>query len=134
MQAINIDEATIERFVNGELSISSIQGEAYQDLSKSSRSTQCQKLSYSDDRYASLNTPLFIATDSHHPREDPYLKIFFQTFPCVFILSDFDEATIPDMALFHKIFSKQDGLPLRSFLVPLLDAQIASKSGIGFFG
>lgn len=75
---------------------------------------------------------IYIATDSHHPTEDPNLQLFFQTFPCISILSDF--ASIPQMKRFNKLVSEQDGLPLRKFLTPFLDAQIASKSALGFIG
>ena len=75
-----------------------------------------------------------MATDSHHPAKDPNLQLFFQTFPCIFVLSDFQDGTIPEMDQYIKLISKQDGLPLHTYLTPLLDAQVASKSGIGFVG
>ena len=131
---MDFDADTISQFIHGRLSLSRIQGDAYQSFRESARPSQCQESLYTDPKYASLNTPIYMATDSHHPAKDPNLQLFFQTFPCIFVLSDFQDGIIPEMDQYGKLISKQDGLPLHTFLTPLLDAQVASKSGIGFVG
>ncbi|EPS94669.1 hypothetical protein FOMPIDRAFT_1079469, partial [Fomitopsis schrenkii] len=73
---------------------------------------------------AALNTPLFIASDVAAPHADALLARFTRTFPCTFFLSDFGAQTAPLVAL----AGGADGVALRPFLVPLLDAMIAGRA------
>lgn len=96
-------------------------------------SVRCRGKLHTDPTLAVLNTPVYIATDSRKPMSDPNLKLFFDTFPCSFVLSDFVKVTdvnrVP-VAAFEKLAgltSAEDGLKLDKFLYPLLEAVIAAK-------
>lgn len=70
--------------------------------------------------YASyLNAPLFIASDASNPRTHSALAIFFATFPCAYVLSDFPEEV-------QSLVELQD--PPGRFLIPLVDAVIAGQA------
>ncbi|GAA5964023.1 hypothetical protein JCM3765_007844 [Sporobolomyces pararoseus] len=86
-----------------------------------------------------LNTPLYIATDSRSPSTEPALRIFFDWFPCLFLLDDFisptpgvsDEA-VPQLVSLTKggeeeWVSDWDGSELGAFLYPFLEAEIAAR-------
>ncbi|KAI0055487.1 hypothetical protein BV25DRAFT_1833133 [Artomyces pyxidatus] len=65
-----------------------------------------------------LNIPLFISTDSPDPRTDPMLQRFLLTFPCTFFLSDILSAELDGLV------SAYDGVPLKGFLLPFVDALV----------
>ncbi|GAA6006516.1 hypothetical protein JCM10207_004959 [Rhodosporidiobolus poonsookiae] len=71
-----------------------------------------------------LNTPLFLATDSPSPFTDPALRIFYHTFPCVFLLSDF--AHLPSVERMGTLVNRVDGVPLGRLFTPFLEATVAS--------
>lgn len=71
-----------------------------------------------------LNTPLFISTDALDPRTEPLLARFVQTFPCTVFLSDFGAYT----AALDGLENGYDGLQLKPFLIPFLDAMIAARA------
>ncbi|KAI0723633.1 hypothetical protein C8Q72DRAFT_895875 [Fomitopsis betulina] len=73
---------------------------------------------------SALNTPLFIASDVVVPHADALLTRFTRTFPCTFFLGDFRAQTAPLTAL----AGAGDGVALRPFLVPLLDAMIVGRA------
>ncbi|QRV76270.1 O-FucT domain protein [Ceratobasidium sp. AG-Ba] len=72
---------------------------------------------------SNLEIPLFIATDAPSPRAHPALRLFFATFPCVYVLDDFQSD------LDHlDAFRDADGLPMRKFLTPLVDMVVAGQA------
>ncbi|KAF8707767.1 hypothetical protein RHS03_03754, partial [Rhizoctonia solani] len=71
-----------------------------------------------------LGIPLFIATDAAHPRLHPSLAIFYETFPCTFVLGDFPDE-IKSLVALHR---PGDVSPFGRFLVPLVDAVIAGHA------
>lgn len=96
---------------------------------------------------ALLNTPLYIATDSHHPVNDPHLAAFFRWFPCTFVLGDFaragrvNERPIEALAQLASRESDQDtsvskwtsdwdGSNLGNFLLPFLEAEVRFSGSI----
>ncbi|KAI8638729.1 CigA protein, partial [Parasitella parasitica] len=79
------------------------------------------------DRFS--NTTIFIATDCPDPRNHPLLRKIFIVFPCVFVLSDFKS----DLADLGKIQVIEERVKLTSYLVPMVDAMIASQ-GHSFYG
>ncbi|GAA5883454.1 hypothetical protein JCM16303_003805 [Sporobolomyces ruberrimus] len=93
-----------------------------------------------DKTLSRLNTPLYIATDSRSPSTEPSLKIFYDWFPCVFVLSDFITATpgvsdesVPALERLGKGGAKEwisdfDGSELGKFLFPFLEAEIAARA------
>ncbi|GAA5951577.1 hypothetical protein JCM21900_000518 [Sporobolomyces salmonicolor] len=71
-----------------------------------------------------FNTRLYLATDSRSPLTDPHLALFFATFPCTFLLSDFaDDEGVERM---KRLVNKADGVGLGRLLVPFLEATVAS--------
>ncbi|KAH9812384.1 hypothetical protein DFH28DRAFT_398834 [Melampsora americana] len=89
---------------------------------------KCRRKLYTDSELQHLNVPIYIATDVAQPMDHIHLSIFFKSFPCVFLLSDFisPDATTNVRNLDH-IRSGNDGLKLKHFLTPMLDAIIAAK-------
>lgn len=71
-----------------------------------------------------LGLPLFIASDSSHPRTDLALAIFHATFPCTFVLSDFSEE-LKSLVMLRR---PGDVSPIGHFLLPLVDAVIAGHA------
>ncbi|KAI5481314.1 GDP-fucose protein O-fucosyltransferase family protein [Pseudohyphozyma bogoriensis] len=84
----------------------------------------CRGTLHTEPHLLALNTPLYIATDSVAPREDPLLAHFFYTWPCAFTLSDFPEAVQEELV------SDWDGSRVDPYLVPFIDASIAAKGEI----
>lgn len=80
-----------------------------------------------NDRFSS--TTIFIATDCPDPRNHPLLRKIFNTFPCVFVLSDFKS----DLTDLGKIQVIEEKVKLTSYLIPMVDAMIASQ-GHSFYG
>ncbi|CAG8500502.1 10666_t:CDS:1 [Acaulospora colombiana] len=78
---------------------------------------------------ARINTVIFMATDARSPRKNPLLQKFFRTFPCVFLLDDFEK----DLAELKAVRNVEDKTPLSRFLVGILDAVISAK-GKEFYG
>ncbi|PCH40592.1 hypothetical protein WOLCODRAFT_143158 [Wolfiporia cocos MD-104 SS10] len=79
---------------------------------------------HEDPNHQLLNTPLFISTDVAYPHEDPLLSRFLRTFPCTFFLADFADHT----AALDRLESGYDGVKLKPFLMPFLDAMIAARA------
>ncbi|KAH8115787.1 hypothetical protein DFH11DRAFT_1688417 [Phellopilus nigrolimitatus] len=84
----------------------------------------CHRPWYQNPRLAVLNTPLFISTDVADPASHALLRRFFETFPCTFVLADFADET----AALARLKSGYDGLMLKDFLVPFLDAIVAGNA------
>ncbi|GAA6013868.1 hypothetical protein JCM11491_000451 [Sporobolomyces phaffii] len=92
-----------------------------------------------DPTLARLNTPLYIATDSRSPSTEPSLRIFFDWFPCIFVLSDFisptagiSDESVSDLARLARggedeWVSDFDGSEMAKFLYPFLEAEIAAR-------
>lgn len=81
----------------------------------------------SNDRFA--RTTIYIATDCPNPREHPLLRKLFQVFPCIFVLSDFKQ----ELTELAKIQVIDEKVKLQSYLIPMVDAMIASQ-GHTFYG
>lgn len=71
-----------------------------------------------------LGVPLFIATDAQNPRTHPSLAIFYKTFPCIFVLKDFDADLEPLLSLRRP----GDEYPSGRHLLPLVDAVVAAHA------
>ncbi|KAK4704196.1 hypothetical protein P7C70_g2019, partial [Phenoliferia sp. Uapishka_3] len=82
---------------------------------------------------ATLNTPLYIATDGMNPRSDHLTALFRNTFPCMFFLSDFQSVNslnteeIPEIAFLARAMDP-NGESLRPFLEPFLEGEVAAKA------
>lgn len=66
---------------------------------------------------------LFMATDAANPREHPLFQSIYDTFPCVFTLSDFYDYR---QSALSRLVNPADGIHYGKFLVPFLDGLIAS--------
>ncbi|KAG9103924.1 hypothetical protein FRC06_006869 [Ceratobasidium sp. 370] len=77
----------------------------------------------SGPKVSDLGVPLFIATDAPNPRAHSSLALFYATFSCVFVLSDFRQELDS-----LNVFQDADGLPIGDFLVPLVDAVVAGQA------
>ncbi|KAL1915068.1 uncharacterized protein VTP21DRAFT_7773 [Calcarisporiella thermophila] len=76
-----------------------------------------------------INLRIFIATDASNPEKNPLLRKMFNTFPCVFTLSDFEA----DLDVIKNYRNKKEKINMAKYLVPMLDA-IISASGHSFMG
>ncbi|GAA5924361.1 uncharacterized protein JCM15063_005612 [Sporobolomyces koalae] len=88
------------------------------------RSLACRKPLHTASHLLPFNAPLYIATDSKLPRQDPNLALFFDAFPCTFTLSDF--STLDSLDRMNRLRNQEDKTPLAQFLYPQLDAQVAA--------
>ncbi|RIB26002.1 hypothetical protein C2G38_2241034 [Gigaspora rosea] len=73
-----------------------------------------------DDYNAYLPTKIFLATDKKNSKS---LQLFFQTFPYVYVLDDFDDLLKPLKSLKNPI----DGKIMYEFLVPFVDLLVVSR-------
>ncbi|KAF9070863.1 hypothetical protein BDP27DRAFT_1323131 [Rhodocollybia butyracea] len=87
---------------------------------------QCRGGDHTQAHLLPLNTPLFIATDAKDPTTNPHLALFFNTFPCAFHLGDFAE----HLTILNQLENHLDGVKLKSFLLPFLDAMIVGKAAV----
>lgn len=86
-----------------------------------------------DSPYIKLNAPLYLATDSRIPTADPNLAIFFKSFPCTFVLSDFGPSPlnaepIEELHQLEAWRNMDDHVPLAPFLYPVVDMMVAAKA------
>ncbi|KAM0793376.1 hypothetical protein ACM66B_000831 [Microbotryomycetes sp. NB124-2] len=111
--------------------------DANQDGARESSSVQCRSELHVEPQLRAFNEPLYIATDSPHPTRDPALAIFFDTFPCTYILSDFDRPSglvpaspLQGLVRMKSLVNEQDGIELGRLFVPFVDAIVAAKARI----
>jgi hypothetical protein len=90
----------------------------------SSSSLKCRSPRHAEDRYHLLNIPLYVATDLENPEIHPLLSTFRRAFPCIFFLQDFAAETRP----LEKLKSLYDGVDLRHFTLPFVDALVLGKA------
>lgn len=97
-------------------------------------SLKCRGSLYTDPDLKALNSPIYLATDISKPIHHLHLSIFFNSFPCVFVLKDFmdSKSFIDQFKVLENLRSSTDGLKLHHFLHPLLEAIISAKVR-GFF-
>lgn len=96
-------------------------------------------------RYAPLNTPLYIATDSRSPETDVALAPFFRWFPCVFLLNDFSEkgkannepvkelvtlVEAQDGEEGNRWTSEWDGQAMAKYLYPFAEAEVRDSASL----
>ena len=84
----------------------------------------CRGAKHTSRMLKPLNTPLFISTDAQDPLTDPSIRVFLRTFPCTFFLSDFPTYT----ASLDALRNEYDGVYMREFLIPILDAMVVGKA------
>ncbi|KAJ3880022.1 hypothetical protein F5051DRAFT_400866 [Lentinula edodes] len=93
-------------------------------LSISDSNLRCRKGHHTQSHLSPLNVPLYIATDVTDPATDPDLALFFHAFPCTFHLGDF----LGHIDTLDHLENLYDGLKLKPFLIPFLDAIIVGMA------
>ncbi|THH20184.1 hypothetical protein EW146_g1127 [Bondarzewia mesenterica] len=93
----------------------------------------CHRPLHVEHELAPFNIPLFISTDASDPHLSTILSLFHRSFPCTFFLSDLSSYahsnwTLPALSTLDSLVSAYDGVPLKSFLLPFLDAMIVSNA------
>lgn len=103
------------------------------DIAHPSPSLACPSILYPlESPFATLNTPLFVATDSFDPRDDRVLDLFHNTFPCIFFLSDFlsintlNLERVEELEYLESVVD-EDEERLGPFLEPFVDAEVIAK-------
>ncbi len=101
------------------------------------RELTCRAPLHTAPELLAFNKPLYLATDSRNPAEDPALAIFFHTFPCTFVLNDFDRPSdlnegvvVESVQQMSRLENENDGMPLGRLFLPFLEAVIAAKANL----
>ncbi|KAJ3772965.1 hypothetical protein FB446DRAFT_734721 [Lentinula raphanica] len=95
-----------------------------EQLGASNYSLRCRRDHHTSSALIPLNVPLYIATDARAPATNSDLALFYHAFPCAFHLGDF----LPHLHTLDHLENLYDGLRLKSFLIPFLDAMIVGKA------
>ncbi|KAJ3800318.1 hypothetical protein GGU11DRAFT_414894 [Lentinula aff. detonsa] len=95
-----------------------------QELGVSNSGLRCRRGYHTASHLSPLNIPLYVATDVKDPAAHPDLALFFHTFPCTFHLGDF----LGHLDVLDHLENLYDGLQLKPFLIPFLDAMIVGKA------
>ncbi|KAK4054005.1 hypothetical protein OIO90_003650 [Microbotryomycetes sp. JL221] len=98
---------------------------------------KCRKPLHTEKELLPLNTPLYMATDSKNPLKDLNLKLFFDHFPCLFLLNNFITSSDVNQEPIQDIVelvngtnwtSDWDNQGLSTYMFPFLEAEIAAKA------
>lgn len=99
------------------------------------RDLTCRSPLHTAPELLPFNKPLYLATDSRDPASDPALAIFFHTFPCTFVLNDFDRPSelnggvvVESVQQMSRLENENDRMPLGRLFLPFLEAVIAAKA------
>jgi hypothetical protein len=87
------------------------------------RACEGKLLRHEEHALASLNVPLFVATDLEDASALAPLRA---SFPCLVLLRDL--MVVPEVWALERLVSAEDGVRLGPFLVPLLEAAIAARA------
>ncbi|MBZ6370579.1 MAG: hypothetical protein LBE44_01380 [Microbacterium hominis] len=102
------------------------------------RNLTCRGALHADRRFSAFNTPLYLATDSRTPETDENLAVFFRSFPCTFILSDFGKAdvdrndgvVVESVSEMDRLVNELDGVRLGRLFLPFTEAIVAAKARV----
>ncbi|KAI8887497.1 hypothetical protein K501DRAFT_242307 [Backusella circina FSU 941] len=105
--------------------------------------------SIDDTRHGNLNEPntlqtcnylsknsqmiIFLATDANYPHNDPKFSQLYKSYPCIFTLNDILSEDNVIWNLMDQYRTSHTNTSMRKFLIPLVDALVASK-GHAFIG
>lgn len=87
----------------------------------------CRSQLHADSGLRAFNVPLFVSTDAASPSDHPSLARFLKVFPCTFFLGDFSGTSLTRL---DGLVNPYDGLALRPFLEPLLDAMVVARADV----
>ncbi|KAF8160898.1 hypothetical protein B0H34DRAFT_698581 [Crassisporium funariophilum] len=107
----NLDGASPKEIVVSALSASAFRG-------------KCRSSRHRGQRFHQLNIPVYVSTDIQNPATHPLLRLFRQTFPCIFFLEDFTS----ELAHLERLKSPYDDVHLWPFLSPFVDALVVGKA------
>lgn len=96
----------------------------YNNLTDSERNELCFKnieLVPRAKKFSRL-TRIYIASDI--PKSSPPLQVIFQTFPCAYMMSDFEEELEP----LNQIINNVDKQKMYKFILPLVDLMVGSNA------
>ncbi|KAL0084806.1 hypothetical protein F4703DRAFT_1794167 [Phycomyces blakesleeanus] len=72
-------------------------------------------------------TLVYMATDARSPQLNPAFDPVWNLFPCTFTLDDIFSPLSSDWDTLERVVDRNSGTSLRKFLVPLVDATVASR-------
>lgn len=94
----------------------------------------CRGTLHEDSALMVLNNPVYIATDSRAPYDEPALQYFWEVLPCAFLLSDFDRPSpqnlgepVYSLKKMQSIVNENDGVQLGRLFLPFMEAMVAAK-------
>ncbi|KAG6812539.1 hypothetical protein H0H92_002308 [Tricholoma furcatifolium] len=87
-----------------------------------SGSLSCQGQLHTDPHDLQLNTPIYVSTDVD--RKNSALITFWRTFPCIFFISDFANAT----SLLDELHNPRDGVKMKQSFLPFVDALVIGQA------
>ncbi|GAA5898596.1 hypothetical protein JCM6882_000875 [Rhodosporidiobolus microsporus] len=113
---------------------STVDNATFSPFSSASTRSTCRSALHVSPSLLPLNTPLFLATDSPTPVTDPALRLFRQTFPCIFLLSDFSH--LAGVERMKRLVNEVNGVGLGRLFTPFLEATVAAmgKEVVGTTG
>ncbi|GAA5981551.1 hypothetical protein JCM10908_004149 [Rhodotorula pacifica] len=102
------------------------------------RNLTCRGPLHSERRFSAFNTPLYLATDSRWAESDKDLAVFFRSFPCTFVLSDFSKPDplrnggllVDSVNRMERLVNELDGVRLGRLFLPFLEAIVAAKASV----
>lgn len=69
-----------------------------------------------------------MATDAPNPASNKAFSLLYSSYPCTFTIDSFSTASNqPAWDALTKATNAHDGAPLKKYLIPLIDATIASR-------
>ncbi|KDQ49746.1 hypothetical protein JAAARDRAFT_63522 [Jaapia argillacea MUCL 33604] len=110
------------------------------NIPRSTNHPRCRTPLHTRPERLALNTPLFISIDVSNPHSEPLIDLFTKTFPCIWFLHDFDEdgfafpssspssPASPPLSVLNALRNPMDSLYLKPFLLPFVDALVASEA------
>lgn len=105
-----------------------------EDMSLSSQMV-CRGELHTNPDMQLLNNPVYIATDSRSPLDEPALQYFWNTLPCAFILSDFDRSgpqntgePVHELKVMQSAVNVNDDVKLGRLFLPFMEAMVAAKA------
>ncbi|GBC03091.1 hypothetical protein RclHR1_04990014 [Rhizophagus clarus] len=96
----------------------------YNNLTDSERHKLCFKNIKLDPKAKKFSrlTRIYVASDV--PKSSPPLQVIFQTFPCAYMMSDFEEEIEP----LNQVINNVDKQSMYKFILPLVDLMVGSNA------
>lgn len=115
-------------------SVTTLKPVSSRDEMSLSKQLVCRGELHTDPALLVLNNPVYIATDSRSPLDEPALQYFWQALPCAFVLSDFDRPSpqnlgepVHSLKRMQSSVNENDGVQLGRLFLPFMEAMVAAK-------